>query len=242
MEDEFPQEDFPMAKFTGHRHSVSKFATTTNLEVRDYWSEKINELWVDKKLTFSQPNTLKKPPFVIVLPPAGFMLRDKDYLEHEAEDIFFLNRNLYGEINRALSIEQTLGMDILYPPYEQERDDFDGRPADPVPKSGEVLPVRKGERHQPVPRGDFNTASLTARQDMQRMVEIGGPSNAELASASLDRPGIWFARQFEIQTKLLKSRLEALQIMKEGLARLMIKQFILSSESEGELLVGRRGR
>ncbi len=215
----------------------------TNNEARDYWNGKENETWVEQKLVNKQNHSMEKPPFVIVFPSAGFMLRDKDYMEHEAEDLFFLNRNLYTELNRALSVEQSLGMDIMYPKMEQEQEDYRGTP-DPLPKSGEVVAVRKGERHQPVPRGDLNLASRTSRQDIGRMIEIGGISDAELGSAALDRPGIWFAKQFEIRHKLERARFEALAIMKEGLARLMIDQFILASKSGevGEVKVGQRGR
>ena len=234
------KEDYPGALLPGN---------TEHLLV-DYWDDKENEVWVTGGNSyeataagtkiFSQQNNLGYPPFVIVLPAVGFMLRDKDFLEHEAEDLLFMNRKLYKEMNRALSIEQTLGMDVLNPPYERETEDFDSEPAQPVPKSGEVAKVKKGERAQPVPRGDLNRASLTARDDLYRQLELGGISDAELGSARLDRPGIWFAKQFEIRHKLEKARFEALAVMKEGLARMMIKQFI--SSGEGELLVGKTGR
>jgi len=225
-------EEYPDAKIVGE----------SEIEVRDYWDAKRNEVWVARNRIFDQRNTVRYPPFVIVFPPSGFMLRDKGYLKHEAEDIFYKNRKLYDEMNRSLSIEQTIGMDILYPPYEYETDNFDATPARPVPKSGETKKVPKGERHQPVPRGDLNRASITAREDIYRMIELGGISDAELGSARLDRPGIWFAKQFEIRHKLEKARFQALAMMKEGLARMMIKQFIASAEGKEEIYIGRTGR
>ena len=228
----------------------AKLSENTELVLVDFWDSVTNEVLVSKGDTYEvtaagtqidkQKNSLGYPPFVIVSPATGFMLRDKGYLEHEAEDIFFMNRKLYKEMNRALSIEQTLGMDVLYPPYERETEDMDSEPAEPVPKSGEVKKVPKGERAQPVPRGDLNKASLTAREDIYNQLQLGGISDAELGSARLDRPGIWFAKQFEIRHKLEKARLEALAMMKEGLARMMIKQFIGSAS--GELLIGKTGR
>jgi len=213
-----------------------------DLELRDYWTKDTNEIWVKKQKVFVQPNTLEMIPFVIVFPSAGFMLRDKEYLAHHAEDLFFLNRGLYNELNRSLSVEQTLGMDVLFPPMEQEQDEYGSHPADKVPQSGEVLPVRKGELHKPVPRGDINRASLTARSDISKQVEMGGISDAELGAASLDRAGIWFAKQFEIRHKLEKARFGALATMKAGLARLMIKQVLKSAEGGHKILVGKRGR
>jgi hypothetical protein len=124
----------------------------SSIEVRDYWDSQKNEIWAAGDLLYSQPNPYGKPPFVIILPSVGWGFRDQGYLKYEAEDIFYLIRDLIDELNRSVSIEQSLGMDILNPPMEQETDDV-GSEADEVPRTGEVLKVKKGERHQLVPRG-----------------------------------------------------------------------------------------
>lgn len=222
----------------------------------EFWDSEKREVWIKESDTFtiegaptellySKPHKLGTPPLVVILPSTGFMLRSREWLEHEAESIFWKNRKLYKELNRQLSIEQTLGMDILYPPYEREVEpqDYDSMPAEPVPKSGEVGKVRKGERAEPVPRGDLNRASLKAIDEISAQIETGGISNAELGATMLDRPGVWFARQFEIRHKLEKARFEAIASMKAGLARMMIKQTLASSqEGAGDLLIGRTGK
>ncbi|KKN48590.1 hypothetical protein LCGC14_0651350 [marine sediment metagenome] len=208
-------------------------------EVRDYWSRKVNELWINEGKVVSGPNSSGKPPFVIASPPTGFSLRDKGFLEHEAEDIFFNNSKLYNEWNRTLSVEQTYNMRQLYPAYEREFEVLDGKPAQPAPKAGQVGKVKKGERAQVVETGDMNRGSAQARQDVKDAIAVGGASDAELGSSQLDRPGIWFTRQFEIRQKLEAPRLEALQIMRQGLAELNIEQFI--NGGMGELMVGKTG-
>ncbi len=236
-----------------YKDSQTKLIANTDYAQVDWWNKENHEVWVAKGDTydptstkgtriFDEKNTLGYPPFVIVLPSTGFMLRGKNWIANESPDVFWLNRKLYKEANRSLSIEQTIGMDILYPPYEREVENITGQPSKPVPKSGESLDVKKGERHQPVPRGDLNRASVQARQDILTQIATGGVSDAELGAAGLDRPGIWFAKQFEIRHKREKPLFEALAMMKEGLARMMIKQFIESEETGGELLIGRTGR
>lgn len=209
-------------------------------EVRDFWDSKTNQIWVDGASIKETPNTFGTPPFVIVAPSVGFMLRDEGYLKHEAEDLFFLNRNLYKEWNRILSVEQTFAFRQLYPAFERETEQMDGRPAAPAPKTGEVRKVKKGELARQVPLGDMNQASQAARADFKGMLELGGISDAELGSAGLNRPGIWFTKQFEIRQKMETGRLEAIKVMKEGLARLMIAQF-QAMENSGKVKVGRRG-
>ncbi len=62
--------------------------------VADFWNKEVNEVWVSGEKVFEQPNPFGYPPFVIILPSTGFMLRSKGYLAHEAEDLLFLNREL----------------------------------------------------------------------------------------------------------------------------------------------------
>lgn len=233
MSKEDIKEEFPDAKPTRDK----------DIEVRDYWDDKVNEIWIDKKLVKTQPNPFHKPPFVIAFPPSGFMLRDKGYLKHEAEDLFFLNKSLYEELNRSLSVEQTIGMDILFPPYEQEVENLTADPAQAPPKSGETIKVKKGERHEPVPRGDLNRASMIARQDIQRMIQQGGINDIDLGNVSQTVSAVWITEQSEIRNKLIRPRIVALKVFREQLARLMIDQFIISSEGEKtELFIGRAGK
>lgn len=209
----------------------------TDLEVRNYWNGEKNELWVDKKLIFTHPNPFGKPPHIIVFPPSGFMLRDKGYIEHEAEDIFYLVRGLNDEVNRTLSIEQSLIFNVLRPPYEQEVENLNAAPAQKPPLSGETLKVKQGERHVPVPTGDLNRANLTAREDIYRMMDEGAP----IAPRVYRTPpsGAELLAEMEALARLQNSRLVALKVFKEQLARLMIDQYITLGEDG---LIGKRGR
>ena len=218
----------------------------------EYWDSQTGEAWVKKGDTYSlegsgdkiysETNYFQKPPFVINLAPTGFMLRDKGYFEHEAEGILFKNRKLYKEQNRAMSIEQTIGMDVLYPPYERETEDMDSAPAEPVPKSGEVKKVPKGERAQPVPRGDLNRASLTAREDIYRQIEMGSPNIAELGTTDLRNvPGIWFAKQFEIRAKIETPLFRTIAFTKADLMKLAIHQILVLGTNTG-FVVGKTGK
>ncbi len=155
---------------------------TDETEVVDWWDCEKKELWIAEELVKTQKNPFGEPPFVIEIPSSGFMLRDKGYIEHEAEDLFFLNRGLYDERSRQMSIEQTLGMDVLFPPYEQEADEA-GK-GDKPPKTGETLKVKTGERHQLLPRGDLTNAFRTGRADIQRDLQMGGVNDIDLGTVS----------------------------------------------------------
>ena len=221
-------------------------SSNTKYTVRDFWDGEKNEIWIGKgsdsgfagKLYKTQKNPNSYPPFVIVIPASGFMLRDEGYLKHEGEDILFLNSGLYNELARSLSLEQTSGYAGLYPAYEQERKVFDGRPSEPVPNLDESVAVREGELHIPVPRGDINRAGQTAREDLMGMLDNGGP----LSPRHYNTPpsAILLAGETEMISRLQNTRKEALGIFRSQLVDMMIDQFI--KVGKGEVLIGKRGK
>ena len=218
---------------------------TEDIEVTDYWTSEKNEVWIADKLIKTQKNPFGFPPFVIVLPASGFMLKDKGSIEHEAEDLFFLNRGLYDERSRSMSIEQSLAMDILRPPYEQETEE-PGSPADKTPKTGEVKKVKKGEKHVLLERGDLNAAFRAARVDIQRDLQMGGVNDIDLGNVSQTVSAVWITEQSEIRNKLIKPRLKALGLMRQQLGRMQIKQYRIISDkatkAPSDILVGVTGR
>lgn len=241
------EELFPGFSIPGGGEVQAGKASGSEFEVRDYWDGRHNETWVAKGEAGQQPHSLGRPPFVIVSPSAGFMLRDRGYLEHDAEDLFYLNKGVWDEENRTLSVDQTFAYRQLFPAYEYpvKPEFYDGSPSDAAPKTGESLKRREGEIHEIVEMGDMNRASQTSRLDIKQMREIGSISDAELGTSFGNRPGVWFTRQFEIRDKFLTPRRGAIGVMKQGLAKLMIEQFQKAKDEKGkdfkEVSVGRRG-
>lgn len=212
-------------------------------EVTDFWDCKKNEIWIADELVKTQKNPFGYPPFVIVKPSSGFTLRDKGYIEHDAEDLFFLNRDLYEERSRQISIEQTLGMDVLWPPMEQETENV-GAPADKRPKVGETTKVKKGEKHVLLPRGDLTKAFLTGRADIQSMLDMGGPL---LPRAYTQPPSaVEVQAEIELLAKWYYPRLKALASFRQQSARMLISQYRMitdkAKKGKSEFLIGVQGR
>ncbi len=243
LEEEFTEEELSKTDLAGKGDTkYNELGGIENNEVRDHWDGEKNEVWVNQKIVREQPNPFGSPPFAIAFPPSGFMLRDKGYLKHEAPDLFFLNKVLYEELNRSLSVEQSVGMDVLFPPYMKPEDNADASPVESPPQSGETKKVKKGEEWEPLQRGDLNKASIIARQDIQRMIDIGGPI---LPRAYTQPPSaVEVQTEVELLAKWHYPRKVALQVHREQLIRMMIDQFIIISEGNKgtELLIGRQGR
>jgi hypothetical protein len=236
LKDDLEQELEELEKKSGK--GFQKISLEKENEVRDYWDEEKNELWVNKQKVLTQPNTWGELPFVIVIPSTGFMLRDKGYLKHIGEDILFKNAGLYKELARSISLEQTSGYAGLYPGYEYEVDNLDGTPAVPPPKIDGTKKVAKGERHLPVPRGDINRAGRTARADIQNMIDNGAP----LSPRQYNTPpsAVLLAGETELINRLENTRKRALGLFYSKSARLIIRQLINSGETE--LRIGKQGK
>ena len=175
---------------------------------------------------------------MIVFPAAGFLLRDPGYIKHEAEDIFFLIRGLNDELNRSLSIEQSLIFNVFKPGYEREVENFTAQPAQPVSKTGEIQNIPKGQRAIPVPTGDLNRATITAQQQIQRMIDEGAPVAPRMYTSPPS--GAELLAEMEALSRLQNSRIIALRVFREQLARMMIDQYIKIA-GDGET-IGKRGR
>lgn len=197
-----------------------------DIEVIDYWDSEQNILFVGDQEVWTQPNNLGYPPFVIQKPASGFMLRDKGYLAHEAESIFYLNRDLYDEWNRVVSIEQTLNMKLIKPSYQKESDDLSGPPAEYPDGVGKVAEVRKGEKYELLETKDINAAHRMANNVISGALQRGGVNNIDLGNVNQQVSAVWITEQAEIRTKILEPRLRCLAAFRQQLARMMIDQYI----------------
>jgi len=223
--------------------SVKGGLKDTDNEVRDYWDTEKHELWIGGSLTFREKNTYKKPPFVIVVPPSGFMFRDKGYLEYESPGLLFANSSLYDEISRQLSIDATLGFDPILPAYQRPVKSVRAGVSEAAPKRGESRDLPAGELFELMPRPDINRASLTSRDELNRLVVEAAP----IAPASYTQPpsAVEVATEIELLNQYQNPRVIALQSCKRMMARTQIDQFILANEMAKEagskVVVGRRG-
>lgn len=216
----------------------------TDIEVKDFWSSEKNEVYVAEKKAIDQKNPFGSPPFVIGAPATGFMLRDKGYLEHESEDLLFLIRGLYDEINRSVSIEQTVGMEAIRPRYQDIVEEMDSKPATQPPKTGQTVKRKKGLELQLAPVRDLNNAFLTGRVDLQKALQMGGVNEIDLGNVSQTVSAVWITAQTGIRKKFSNPRLKCIAECEQQLARMMItqNQQLTNNGGSPEIVIGGTGR
>jgi hypothetical protein len=217
----------------------------TDIEVRDFWSTKENEVSVGEQTVVKQTHKFGRVPFIIVLPASGFMLRDKDYLAHESEDPLFLDKNLFDEDNRLASIAATKGMETVRPAYQQKVKDVDSTPAEAPPGLGETKKVPIEGGWDPLKRPDINQAFLTATDTIKTALRQGGLNDIDLGNVDpQNMSAILLSKQNEIRSKFRKPRLEAIEIFYQQFARMAIEQYnkCLENTNGKEIMIGQTGR
>ncbi len=219
---------------------LSRLPVGKNLECRDYWDSEINEFWVGEAKIFDQENTYGEPPAVIQFPAVGTMFMDEGHLEHWAESIFYMARNLYTEWNRLMSIQQSMAIRVLKPPYVQQKQD-PAAPADSYPDvAGSNTAYNQGERPELLEQKDLNQAFVRASASLSSALQEGSINDAELGNVMLDRTAVWLASQSEIRNRLLFPRTEALEQLSQQLYYMAIRFYgKVSFTSQSKL--GKRG-
>ena len=226
--------------------SISLSGESTQLfEVRDYWDSEKKELWINEVLALEQPNPLGEVPFVIGAPATGFMLRDKGYIKHDAEDILYLVRSVLDEMNRTASIEQTKGAETIRPPYQKLVEKVDSKPAEKPPTTSQTKQAQKDLGWKLLETPDINTAFLTGRADLEKVRQMGGVNDIDLGNVSQTVSAVWITAQAGIRKKFSGPRLKTITQGDQQLARMMIRQTqnaVELEEGSPDIVVGGVGR
>ncbi len=228
-------EEYPEAKISGSNES--------DIEVVTFLDDEKQEVYVEDNLAETKKHIYGHVPVVIQACPAGFMLRDKGYLEHEGESIFMLDRGLYDELNRAVSIEQTMAMKSILAPYAHEVQDPGGQPQPYPDVVGQNTPVLAGEMPKIVEQADLNTGAQMGRADILSALQQGG-RNVDLGNINQPFSAVAIAAISELRKKVLIPRFEGISQFKQQLSTMMLSQFKTLAERyyfKGEIgLPGRK--
>uniref|UniRef100_A0A6M3KPB7 Portal protein n=1 Tax=viral metagenome TaxID=1070528 RepID=A0A6M3KPB7_9ZZZZ len=194
-----------------------------SMEVENWYSQDKHEVWADDALIFEEDNTYGFIPCVIIKPLTGIFIEDVGFLKYRYEGILGLNRLIYDEWNRLASILQTMAVAMLYPVLASETED--GAPAlKSYPYNGMLVPLKKGEKIYNILTPEISQAFLTALQNLDKALQQGGISDAELGDATMDRPGVWYTQQWTIRNRRMSPRMEAISQMYEEIVKLGIKE------------------
>ena len=150
------------------------------IDIVTYLDDEKQDIYIGGVHIKSMKHNWGRVPAIIQATPSGFMLRDKGYMSHEGESIFQFNRDLFGEQNRNASIEQTLGMKSILPPYTEELDNPGvGEPAPYPDKVATITEVPKGSTPKLLQQPDLNNAAIQGHTDINAAIGEGGLNSVD---------------------------------------------------------------
>lgn len=210
--------------------------------VLDVWDAEKNEIWVDSKKVYAQANPYGYPPVVIQLVPLGSMLADKDSVKYQGESIFFLIRDLIPELNRLVSIIQSLNMKALDAALQWKS--TAGQEATPpdhdeLTKPGSTTAADMGGGAEPVPYGELRRSAWLLHSMIETRIQRGSLSNFDYGTFTQPMSAVALIQVGEGRDQVFLPRLGARGMLSQQLADMIIDQIIQSKESKVE--IGTRG-
>lgn len=198
-------------------------------EVLDVWHTEGNEVWVAGAKEWEQEHPWEFTPVVIRVVKLGSMLADKDSLGHQGESIFFLIREAIPELQRLVSIMQTLNHITLRPPKGWGSKDG----MQEVPEYDEALSPASITGHEigggvtDINFGDAQRSAQVALGIMREAIREATVAASDLGVIeSPPASGVRAMVAGESRDQLLSPRLGLKTSMNEGLADMFTTQVV----------------
>lgn len=196
-------------------------------KVIDFWTRDANYVFVDGQIVISEENANDEVPIVMAYSPAGLMFLDDDIEENRGESIFWLNRSMYDEANKVVSIIQTLNTGALFPPMQKEYDEIPNqKPDSPLGGSRTIVPVKKGEMYHPMPREDVYQATRMSWSIIDSHIQQGSFSTIEFGTLQFPLSAVALENLAEGRELVLAPGLQALSQMYLGSCAMIKRQFM----------------
>lgn len=211
--------------------------------VRDIWTPKVNEVWVEDTKVKDEKNTRGYVPVCMQIVPIGSMLLDKDSSSHWGESIFFLIRDLIPELNRLASITQTMNLAAIKGVKQfaskqgtkatlPDKKDVDGM--------GGMVAVDIGGGITLVPIADIKRAAVLLHTMIETRIQRGSLSNLDLGIMG-NQP--WSAIALieigEGRDQVFLPRLGTRGLLKQDIAEMFTRQ--VTEEIGHSVKLGTRG-
>ena len=195
--------------------------------VIDAWDEKINQVWIGDEMVKEQKNPYGYVPFVLQLVPAGSMLQDEDSISHKGESIFALSRILFPEMNKTVSILQTLNIRAIKPPlqYESKEGTKAKLPEKPPYGTGSVVAVDAGGGYKEFPVADIHNATRLFYSIFESRLQRTTLSATDLGNLTFPLSAVALTKLTAEKEQILLPRLQALATFQQQLSKMIIKQF-----------------
>jgi len=196
--------------------------------VLDVWDAKKNEVWVDDKLVKTQAHKYGFTPVCIDIVPLGYgsILMDDDRLKYDGESIFFLIRDAIPELNRLVSIMQTLNLKAVKPPmtYKSKEGHTAKPPTAEAIEMGRMTSIDETGAITPISYGDAQRSAQLAYNMMDKDLQEGSLSSIDLGTLQFQLSAIAIIEVSEGRDQVFLPRLKNKAGLKEQLGDMLTVQ------------------
>ncbi len=204
-------------------------------EVLDVWHPQGNEIWiagekhnsVEGKKPSEQEHNFGYTPVIIRVVSLGSLLADEDAIAHYGESLLFLIRTVVPELNRLVSIMQTLNLKAVKPPMKQKVKG-QGQPSEyeDITDMGTVTRMEVDEDIAKIDYGDAQRSAQMAYGMLDKAEQEGSLSSFDLGTFNQPMSAIALVEIGEGRDQVFAPRLGARGMMNQMGSDMIIDQLI----------------
>lgn len=219
----------------------AKISSTGNMvSVLDCWNKEHYEILVDNKKVAEREHPYRYTPLAVQVVPMGAMTADEDDLKRHGESVFFLVRDLMPELNRLVSIIQSLNQKALDSPLLFRSPLGSGAEPpdhDKLTEPSAITPVDEKTTIDPVFYGEIKRSAYLLQQMIEQRIRWG---TMEVVGVG-DLPGALSAVALieigEGKDQIFLPRLGSRGLLKQQVAEMLLEQTISTAKGEGSSTV-----
>jgi len=223
--------------------------------VTDIWDDEHNEVYLgteritvekDGKTPRTEEHGWGFVPVVHQIVPLGYgnILMDDDRLKYEGESLFFMIRDLVAELNRWITILQTLNLKTVKPPMKQKLEGG-GEPSEyeDVTGSGTVTAMKPSEDIARIEYGDAIRATQLVYQAIEKALQEASFTDIDIGNFNQTLSAVALVKIGEGKNQVFLPRLETREALNKDTANMLIRQTIMEAKREGmaEVEIGTPG-
>ena len=195
--------------------------------VTDFWDREQNVVMVGNEIVKQQSHNYGRPPVAIspVTMTPLVPTRGGDQLMYHGESVFSTNRGIYPEMNKIVSILQTLNALSFRMPVGYVSDDGTKLPEDYPYIAATMIAMAKGEKWEGLPVGDISKSGPFLWEILQSEEQKGALPTVEYGDTPFPLSGIALEKLSQQRDPIFLPRLQAKGVVYEQIARMLISQF-----------------
>jgi hypothetical protein len=194
--------------------------------VTDAWTMEKHKIFVGKVEKVTEDNQFEEVPFVIMPVIHTPELSEENAIKYVGESVYKANRLLYPELNRVMSILQTINAISFRGAMEYASEEGEIVPEGGYPGPGKLYPVKGQEGWRLVPIHDIRQSAPYFIQLLTSAIQRGSYAYVEYGGLDFPLSSVALAKLGEGRDQILLPIVNTMSIIYQQLFKMMIKQFI----------------